>query len=150
VHHWDDGITDLPQKALVVQLSSDPENVLILCHVCQSVVATDVLRRLINDAMIEYVSQKTKKETGWLWWDDNLIEQLASLAHKQWSGWMTYLFDKCASGPHGNVIIPPVLVDRWKRQKETEYALLPEEEKESDRHEARRVIEVLNNKWQPK
>jgi hypothetical protein len=73
----------------------------------------------------------------------DLTEKLADLAHRQWSGWMEYLFEKSTLNDDGTVTIPKWAADRWKRQVETAYADLPEEEKESDREEARRVIEAI-------
>lgn len=73
-----------------------------------------------------------------------MIEQLADLAHKQWSGWMEYLFSKCTMNDDGTMTIPKWAVDRWKRQMVTDYIDLSEEEKESDRVEARKVMEVLS------
>lgn len=77
-------------------------------------------------------------------------EALAALAHEQWSGWMRYLFEKCEDmerrGPgvcERIQAIPPWAVERWQRQMSTPYAALPEEEKESDRKEADRVLALL-------
>jgi len=71
-------------------------------------------------------------------------EALAALAHEQWSGWMRYLFAKTQPiGYHGAEAIPPLLVERWKRQMMTPYADLPESEQESDRKEADRVLALL-------
>ena len=86
---------------------------------------------------------------------DALIEELADYAHKAWSGWMEYLFDKCkheldeypyggAMWETGNVVIPKEFVDRWKRQSITDYKDLSEAEKESDRQEARKMLEIIN------
>lgn len=72
-----------------------------------------------------------------------LTEELADLAHRQWARWMEYLFEKSTLNEDGTVTIPKWAVDRWKRQVNTEYKDLPEEEKESDRNEARRVIGVV-------
>ncbi len=76
-------------------------------------------------------------------------EALAALAHEQWSGWMRHLFDrstKCgnpASLVDRSVMIHSDDVERWQRQMGTPYAFLSEEEKESDRREADRVLELL-------
>jgi len=73
-----------------------------------------------------------------------LREQLASLAHEQWSGWMRYLFSKCDEAyDDGSVYIPREFVERWERQMNTPYSELPEAEKESDRKEADRVLVLL-------
>jgi hypothetical protein len=73
----------------------------------------------------------------------DLREQLAALEHGQWVGWMKYLFEKSTEGGDGNVEIPAILVDRWKRQMNTSYVDLPENEKESDRAEADKVLRVI-------
>ena len=75
-------------------------------------------------------------------------EELAELCHEQWSGWMKYLFDKCAPPMHhsqGGIIIPPWAVERWKSQMNTPYEKLSDEEKESDRAEADRFIAIFNS-----
>lgn len=74
-------------------------------------------------------------------------EALAGLCHEQWSGWMRYLFGKCTAPIHhteGGLIIPDEFVKRWNRQVLTPYAMLSEEEKESDRKEADKIIRVLS------
>ena len=80
-------------------------------------------------------------------------EKLAEYAHNQWSGWMEYLFSKCYTvylkptlqEPDGeaHLVIPKWAVDRWKRQMQTPYNDLSEEEKESDRKEADGMIAIL-------
>ena len=72
-----------------------------------------------------------------------LVEDLAALSHDQWAGWMTYLFKMSfINNITGDCVIPSGLVLRWKRQSCTAYKNLPENEKESDRKEARRMIDV--------
>ena len=77
-------------------------------------------------------------------------EQIAALCHEQWSGWMEYLFSKSIDYKPGEVqaykdavIIPKWAVDRWRKQLKTPYEQLSEEEKESDRKEADRFIQLL-------
>ena len=76
-------------------------------------------------------------------------EKIAELCHKQWSGWMKYLFSKCypERGQFdintGNLVIPAWAVKRWKRQMETPYSKLSEEEKNSDRNESEKFIKLL-------
>jgi hypothetical protein len=74
---------------------------------------------------------------------NDLREQLAALAHEQWAGWMKYLFEKSIEGGDGCVEIPALSVARWKRQMDTSYVDLPENEKESDRTEADKVLRVI-------
>ena len=71
---------------------------------------------------------------------DGLKERLAKFAHKQWSGWMNYMFEKSVKNSDGTITIPKWAVDRWSRQAGTAYKDLPEEEKENDRLEAEGMI----------
>jgi hypothetical protein len=73
-----------------------------------------------------------------------LREKLADLAHQQWAGWMKYLFSQCYLHADGTMTIPAELVARWNRQLNTLYEDLPEEEKESDRVEADRMLALMN------
>ena len=68
---------------------------------------------------------------------NKLREQLAALCHEQWSGWMKYLFEKVA-------VFPREEADRWKGQMNTPYAQLSEAEKESDRKEADKFLELID------
>ena len=70
-------------------------------------------------------------------------EKLADLAHDQWSGWMQYLFEKSIFNKDGTITIPKWAVDRWTRQMQTDYKDLPEEEKESDRVEAEKMLAIF-------
>lgn len=69
-----------------------------------------------------------------------LLEQLAAWEHDEhWAGWEKYRAEKEAyDHPSGE---PYVL--RWKRQRETKYADLPEAQRESDREEVRHYLAVI-------
>ena len=73
-------------------------------------------------------------------------EILAALAHRQWSGWMEYLFSKCIAvdDGSGNLIIPSDYVQALERQMYTKYTQLSEAEKDLDRKEADKVLEALS------
>lgn len=79
------------------------------------------------------------------------LERLAELCHSQWSGWMEYLFSKCEEAEafdvdlEGYILLPAWAVERWQRQMTTPYTDLPEEEKEADRIEAQKIIDLLNS-----
>ncbi|MFW6046365.1 MAG: hypothetical protein ACOCP4_00980 [Candidatus Woesearchaeota archaeon] len=81
---------------------------------------------------------------------DDVLEELADFCHDQWSNWMTYLFSKCYDDVgqfdriNGNLVIPAEFVKRWERQINTPYKNLSEEEKESDRKEARKILKFFN------
>lgn len=70
-------------------------------------------------------------------------EALAALCHEQWSGWMRHLFSKSTPNGWGGELIPGWAVNRWMRQMNTPYEKLSEEEKESDREEADRILALL-------
>ena len=77
-------------------------------------------------------------------------EQLAELAHDQWSGWMEYLFGKCidyeagkVQAEEGAVVIPKWAVERWARQAGTKYCDLSSLEQDSDRAEADKFLAVF-------
>ena len=73
-----------------------------------------------------------------------LREKLAEIAHEQWAGWMEYLFSKGQFTEDGSWIMPKEFVDRWTRQKDTDYNNLSEAEKESDRKEADKFIAAFD------
>ncbi len=78
-------------------------------------------------------------------------EELASLCHVQWSGWMQHLFSKCdATMPivlsaleDGSLIIPAEYVKNLRKQMRTPYSELSEIEKDSDRKEADRFLAII-------
>lgn len=74
---------------------------------------------------------------------NELREALADYAHEAWAGWMKYLFSKSIYNHDDTVTIPASLVARWERQASTAYADLPEEEKNSDREEADKMLELV-------
>ena len=75
-----------------------------------------------------------------------LLEALAAQAHESWAGWIGYmLYQKGVQNEDGSITIPPEWVDRWTRQMDTEYEFLPESERESDRIEARKYLQIVDN-----
>ena len=92
------------------------------------------------------------------------IEKLAAAEHESWSGWTRYMLDRQrrelgsaiildAEGipEEGRAAFARTVLDvfdklpstvRWSRQMATPYEELPEEEKESDRKEAREKMKV--------
>ncbi|MHA1280593.1 MAG: hypothetical protein ACTSQ8_25840 [Candidatus Helarchaeota archaeon] len=83
-------------------------------------------------------------------------ETLAAHAHDMWSGWMKYVFKKSMPYYPGNIqaeegalIIPKWAVKRWTRQMNTIYEDLSEEEKESDRKEADRILKIIQSPNKP-
>jgi hypothetical protein len=77
----------------------------------------------------------------------DLRERLAAYAHDAaWSRWMRHLFLVSKPNPDGSVTIPADKVERWKRQMETAYADLPEQDRESDLQQADRILALMEPK----
>ena len=72
-------------------------------------------------------------------------EKLAAYAHFTWARWMKYLFENSINNNNGTVTIPKWAVDKWIRQMSTSYNNLSEKEKESDRMEADKILEIIGN-----
>ncbi len=75
--------------------------------------------------------------------ETELVEALADKEHASWARWMHYLFTRCYETYDGNYVIPRELVDRWRRQKNTPYAELSEQEKQSDRDEVAYILPII-------
>lgn len=72
------------------------------------------------------------------------VEILAAIQHEIWAHWMRYLFECGGEFKDGMYfVIPPENVTRWMKQMRAPYSELSESEKESDRDQARKIIEVL-------
>jgi len=76
--------------------------------------------------------------------DDPLIrETISDIQHQIWSHWMAYLFDVSIPNQDGSYIIPVDKVLRWKKQLAIPYKHLTEKEKDSDREQAEKILDVL-------
>jgi hypothetical protein len=73
-----------------------------------------------------------------------MLDKLANLQHEIWSHWMRYLFEISSQNEDGTVTIPADKVERWKRQMNTKYPELSNDEQESDLEQARKVIAVIS------
>ena len=74
-----------------------------------------------------------------------LREKLAAAQHEIWINWMEYLFSVSISDPDGTCTIPADKVARWVRQMNTPYSELTEDEKDSDREQADKILSVIKN-----
>lgn len=71
------------------------------------------------------------------------LEGIADTQHAIWSHWMNHLFTVSEERSDGTVVIPKELAKKWKKQSKTDYAKLSEDEKESDREQALKVLARL-------
>ena len=79
--------------------------------------------------------------------ESELIEKLAEIEHTRWANWQKYFFSRCQVKPQSQVdgmddryvylALLKTDYERWNEQIKTEYFLLSDLEKESDRKEAR-------------
>lgn len=68
-----------------------------------------------------------------------VIEHIADCMHQLWAGWTAWMLSNWSeTHPSGERFQA-----RWQRQMATPYSSLSEQEKESDRHVARRLLEML-------
>ena len=65
--------------------------------------------------------------------EQHKLEELAELEHIQWAHWTRYMLNN----------LTPENIERWKRQIDTPYEELSEEEKNSDRKWARKVLDIV-------
>jgi len=86
------------------------------------------------------VPQEEETETT----EEILREALSDVQHEIWSSWMRWMFDQGRYGISGTWSMPVTLVERWKRQMNTPYSELTEKEKDSDREQADKTLEVIN------
>jgi hypothetical protein len=77
--------------------------------------------------------------------DNNTREALADYAHEAWSGWMNYLLSKSTVNDDGTWTVPAWAAERWHRQMSTPYHLLSEEERDNDRAEADKMLEIVGS-----
>ena len=79
-------------------------------------------------------------------------ELLADQQHDIWSDWMRYMFSmghyrilELNGEPQQVWIMPSSSLDRWTRQMNTHYNYLTEQEKNSDREQADKIIALLES-----
>jgi hypothetical protein len=82
---------------------------------------------------------------------DGWRERLAAVAHEAWRGWLRYMLPILKPGL--SVVVRESkaqrAIARWERQRDTDYADLPENEKESDREQADEILVALGVKTEP-
>lgn len=78
---------------------------------------------------------------------DDLLEQLADAEHASWARWMDYLlFRKCERTADGGFVISAGYAAALKKQVDTPYADLSEQEKDGDRDEVRHILPLIEAK----
>ncbi len=75
-----------------------------------------------------------------------LREKVSEIQHEIWSNWMIHLFSVSTYNDDGSYTIPIEKVKHWKRQISTPYKELAENEKDSDREQADKVLSIIGDK----
>lgn len=75
--------------------------------------------------------------------DNSKREELANDEHDRWSRWMKHLFSKGKKNEDGSFTINKESVKRWEDQMKTDYKNLSKAEKDSDRNEADKTINII-------
>ena len=101
---------------------------------------------------IERIEQEARQQTSREAREERLREALAEYAHDAWSRWMQHLARRCvelvvaADDPlMEQWIFERADVRRWTRQMRMPYEVLSEEERDTDRAEADRILEIIRN-----
>lgn len=93
------------------------------------------------------MSEHTRRSVEAVLYSEAVLDSLAAIEHERWAHWQRYLHEQCEPLDDGSLRIPAELAARWKRQFETPFAELSENERESDREQVLRylptVVDVL-------
>lgn len=93
-----------------------------------------------HESMLAWLGATLKEPRG----DSrDLLEAMAAVEHSRWASWQRHLHAKCSAQEDGSLVIPSSYVASLERQIATPYAQLSEREKDSDRAEARKSLEVV-------
>jgi len=79
-----------------------------------------------------------------------LMEKLADIEHKRWSGWQKYLHGLCTKNKDGSLTISKDRVEHWEWEIATSYFDLPDNIKQHDRNEVEKtlkcILDYMNNR----
>lgn len=106
-----------------------------ICFHYETADATEDIKSFILSAM-----RKASEHTAKL---DR--EAVADLVHQIWSHWAKYQITCGKLNSDASFTISAALTERWIRQMNTVYKDLTETEKESDRHQADKIIALLDS-----
>ena len=70
-------------------------------------------------------------------------ERVAALYHVEWANWLKFLFSKCEKHSNGDYTIPKWIAEKWQKEMGTEYFSLSEDDKNSDRKEAKKFVNLI-------
>ncbi len=75
--------------------------------------------------------------------ENKLVEKIAEQSHKSWSRWMKHLFENGFMDFDGGFTINSFSVEKWITKMNIPYEMLSEQEKELDRFEAEKYLEIF-------
>lgn len=77
---------------------------------------------------------------------EELREKLAAIEHERWGDWQAWMMSqKGLEQPNGDIVLKADDVMRWRRQTDTPYAKLSEQEKQSDRRQVDRYWPIVES-----
>lgn len=78
-------------------------------------------------------------------WENDFVEAGAALEHARWARWQNYLHSFLTWNNDLQAwVLPHEKKERWQSQIERYYGMLSEQEKESDRKEAREYLPLVH------
>jgi len=75
--------------------------------------------------------------------EEQLLERIAELCHKQWSDWMKYFLNKCHYDSNGDIVVHREYISNLELQINADYKELSEIDKEKDRREANKFLSIF-------
>lgn len=82
---------------------------------------------------------------------DGIIDCIAEEMHYIWGNWMTWMFKVCntlvINEKIKTIYIPEDLYKKWTKQKDSMYSELSDEEKETSRRHATKILLQLDKYW---
>jgi hypothetical protein len=77
---------------------------------------------------------------------DAMLDELAAIEHERWAHWQRYVHEQGVLERDGSLTIPAELVARWERQITTHYEDLSEAEKNSDKDQVARYLDLIKER----
>lgn len=135
----------MSSQAVGNAIHANPINIIIPCH---RVINSNGKLGGYNSSLVvklKLLEIENNKNGESFMDNEKLIEKIASYEHDRWSKWQKYLHNVCIKNSDGSLTIPKEYVIKWEKQLNTIYDDLSESEKDSDRKEAKRILNIIKS-----